>query len=147
MDISAKEYYFQKLRPEIDQFCATYKTDSILLASFEEVMNKTDTQLIKEEYQEVYYGSFQEILKVITSSNYDITGAGRRSSEAERQARKEVITKISIFLGIVRASKKTEPQTEDNIQRIGWDDNKKENVLPVNSQENEAKRTRIPNIL
>ena len=112
LNISAKDFYFNQVRPYMEEMTLKCKTDKELLRTIDKTINATDSFIIREDFENVIE-SFQILQTAITDANY-FNGVIKKAPEAEREMVRTLITKISDLQMLIKCEK-VEP-VEDKIQ-------------------------------
>lgn len=153
LDISAKDFYFNQVRPHMEEMTLKCRTDKELLKTIDKVINATDSFIIREDWANVAE-SF-EILQIgITDANY-FNGVMKKAPEAEREMVRTLISKIGDLQMLIKCEKGEPIKDESKLkERLNY--HKAENS-PIGENEdfaihnmaklNEPKpKERIPNV-
>ena len=149
LDIGAQKFYFEKLRPYMQDMLLTCRTDGELIRTLEKVINASDSFCQAENYTELA-DTYTVLLKGITDKTYFVTGPIRKATEEEKNKVRELITKVNDLLLILRYEKPAVAKEKSVKERIGYNS-------PNGENEDYAKRNiktlteanpkdRIPNI-
>lgn len=117
LDISASEFYFNKVRPHIQDMLLTCKTDQELTRTLEKIVNSGDSFCVRKEYQ-LLVKSFAVFSKVVTSYNY--YSGPLRHTEAERNKIEKLSELVSDLTLIVQCEKQEEPTETSTRERLDY---------------------------
>lgn len=149
LEIGAQKFYFDKLRPYMQDMLLTCKTDGELVRTLEKVINASDSFCQAHQYSELA-DTYTVLLKGITDRSYFVTGPIRKATEEEKNKVRELIKKINDLLLIIRYEKPVPKKEKVIKERIGYISPNGENMdYAEHNMEmlNEAKpKERIPNI-
>lgn len=116
LEISAYDYYFDKVRPYLQQIQLQCKSDPELTRTIDKVINAGDSFCQAKKYPELS-STFDVLYKAITDKNY-FNGAMKKGTEAEKQMVRDLVTKISDLKTIIQFEKpvaEEEPKTRDRL--------------------------------
>ena len=119
LDISASEFYFDKIRPLMQDMLLKCKTDGELLRTLEKVINASDSFCIKKDYASVA-DSFDVLETAITDNNY-FNGVMRKAPEAEKEMVRELISKITDLRMIIKCEPDYVPKVEKLRERLNYE--------------------------
>ena len=153
LDISAKDFYFNQVRPHMEEMTLKCRTDKELLRTIDKVINATDSFIIREDWANVAE-SFEVLQVGITDANY-FNGVMKKAPEAEREMVRTLISKIGDLQMLIKCEK-GEPVKDESKLRERLNYYKAENS-PIGENEdfvvhnmtklNEPKpKERIPNV-
>lgn len=149
LQIGAHKFYFEKLRPYMQDMLLTCKTDGELIRTLEKVVNASDSFCQAEDWVNLA-DTYTVLLRGITDRAYFSTGPIRKAPEEEKNKVRELITKVNDLLLILKYEKPTEAKPKAVRERIGYISPNGENMdfAKRNMKTlNEAKpKERIPNI-
>jgi hypothetical protein len=117
LEIDANKFYFDKLRPFLQEFNKTYHTDRELNRTIVEVINKVDSALTDKRYRDVE-DAYSSLLGGIQNRNYTISGPMRYGSDEEKKAVNSLIEKFNDFSVILKYEKeedKEKPKLRDRL--------------------------------
>ena len=148
LEISTNEFYFEKVRPFMQDMLLKCKTDGELIRTLEKVMNAADSFCIKKDY-ESFMSSFDTLETAITDKNY-FNGVMRKAPETEKEMVRKLIEYITDLHMLVKCEKPIETKEESAKDRLNYDkspigDNKdyaKHNMKILNEPN---PKERIPN--
>lgn len=147
LDINAKEFYFDKMRPFLEEMLMKCNTDAELTRTIYKVINASDSFCQKGEY-DLLAESFDVLETAITDKNY-FNGVMKKAPEAEKEMVRELIGKITDLRMIIKCEPKQEIEEKPSKERIGYS--------PIGENEDYAHRNmktlsepnpkmRIPNV-
>ena len=147
LDINAYDFYFNKMRPFLEDVLMKCRTDEELTRTIYKVMNAGDSFCQRKQY-ELLAESFDVLETAITDKNY-FNGVMKKAPEAEKEMIRELIGKISDLRMIIKCEPPQEPEEKPAKQRIGYS--------PIGENEDYAQRNmakltepnpkiRIPNV-
>lgn len=153
LEISASEYYFNTMRPHLQDMLLKCKTDLELIRTIEKVVNASDSYCNNQDYAMVAE-SFTTLERGITDRNY-FNGVMKRASEDEKQMVRDLIAKISDLRMIIQCEtivEKEKPKTKERLNYrspsngspVGENEDFAIHNMKVLNQPNPKKR--IPNI-
>ena len=119
LDISASDFYFDKVRPFMQDMLLKCKTDGELIRTLEKVINAADSFCIQKDYISVA-DSFDTLQIAITDKNY-FNGAMKKAPEAEKEMVRELINKISDLRMIIKCEPPYEPQNKQVKDRLNYE--------------------------
>lgn len=106
LEISASDFYFDNMRPYLQEMLAKCRTDGELLRTIEKTVNASDSYCQAKNYKMVAE-SFDVLERGITDKNY-FNGVMKRATEEERQMVRDLITKISDLRMIIQCEEPVE---------------------------------------
>ena len=109
LNVSAGEFYFNKVRPFMQDMLLKCKSDGELIRTLEKVTNAADTFIIRKDYEN-FMESFDVLQVGITDRNYFSNGPMRKASEEEKQMVRDLIVKISDLRLIVKCEPSVKPE-------------------------------------
>lgn len=118
LDISADKFYFDKVRPFMQEMLLKCKTDGELLRTLEKVINAADSFCIQKNYAMVAE-SFDTLEIAITDRNY-FNGVMRKAPEAEREMVRELAVKISDLRMIIKCEPPYQPKEAKTRDRLNY---------------------------
>lgn len=118
LDINTNDFYFNTVRPLMEKITLKYKTDRELIRTLEKVINAADTFCIKKDYQN-FIESFEVLQAVITSSNY-FYGVMSKATEEEKQAVRDLISKLDDLSMIVQCEDPYVPEEKKTRDRLNY---------------------------
>ena len=147
LDINTNDYWFEKLRPYIQEMMRTCKTDGELYRTLEKVTNSVDPLCVNKKY-DLIPNELEVLNKAINDANY-FNGPMKKAPEEEKNMVRELITKLSDFIMIIKCEEDVVEEAPKIKERIDYspngengaylNHNMKELNKPINSK-------RIPNI-
>ena len=118
LDIGTVEYYFDTLRPYMQEMMRTCKTDPELYRTLDKTINTTDGLCNSKRYQEIP-DAIYTLQKAITDTNY-FNGAMKRASEDEKSKVRELISKLSDFTMIIKCEPPVTQEESKSRQRLDY---------------------------
>lgn len=119
LDISASDFYFDKVRPLMQDMLLKCKTDGELVRTLEKVINASDSFCMKKDYTSVA-DSFDILEVAITDKNY-FNGVMKKAPEAEKEMVRELISKISDLRMIIKCEPAYVPEDEKIRDRLNYE--------------------------
>ena len=119
LDVNAKQYYFDKLRPILLEFNKTYHTDRELNRTITEVINKADSAAVAEQYG-LLGESYSSLLSCVQSKGYMTVGPMRYGSDEEKKAVNTLIEKFNDLSMILKYEKEPEPVEHKVKDRLNY---------------------------
>ena len=148
LEINADEFYFNKVRPFMQDILLKCKTDKELIRTLEKVINSADSFCIRKDYNALME-SFEVIESAITSPNY-FDGVMKKAPETEKDMVRQLITKISDLHMIVKCEPPCTSKEEKTKERINYSSPIGENMDYTNHNMKKMTeinpKTRIPNV-
>lgn len=118
LEISTSEFYFNKVRPFIQEMLLKCKTDGELIRTLEKVTNAADSFCVRKEYND-FIESFDVLETAITDKNY-FNGAMKKAPEAEKEMVRQLIEHIKDLRMLVKCEKPTEPTGTKDKERLNY---------------------------
>ncbi len=118
LEVSAYDFYFNKVRPFMQDMLLKCKTDGELIRTLEKVINAADSFCIEKDYNSMME-SFNVLERAITDRNY-FNGVMRKAPEAEREMVRELIGKISDLRMIVKCEPPYQPKEPKERERLNY---------------------------
>lgn len=152
-NISAEDYYFNTMRPYLDEMFMKCRTDEELGRTIQKVMNQGDTACVRKDYEHLAE-AFDTIEVAITDKNY-FNGVMKKAPEAEKDLVRGLTEKITNLRTIIKCEQPGEAAPEQKKERIGYrpgtssspigenEDFGSHNMASLNKPE---PKTRIPNV-
>ena len=155
LEVTAMDYYFEKLRPDIEDFNKNYHTDLELNKALLEVINHADSLIAVNRYLD-FMEEFDRMLSVVNGKNYLKQHMADATSE-EKEALSEIKQKIeNIRLIIMSDNNPVEEEEKPKRERLNYQEpngeirghNKDDlsNRLYNHDFEADKDKLRIPNI-
>lgn len=110
LEISANEFYFNQVRPHMEEMTLKCRTDKELLRTIDKVINSADSFAIRQDWLNVSE-SFEVLQTAITDASY-FNGVMKKAPEAEREMVRALSSKIADLQMLIKCEK-TEP-VKDN---------------------------------
>ena len=148
LDISAKEFYFSKVKPFMDDMALKCKTDKELLRTIDKVTNAANSFAVRDDWQNVSE-SFDVLQTAITDNSY-FNGVMKKAPESEKEMVRELIKKIAELKMIIKCENIEEKHEENKVRkRLNYSPNGENKDYAIHNMENLSKanpRERIPNV-
>lgn len=152
LDISASEFYFEKVRPHMQEMLLKCRTDKELIRTIEKVINSADSFCVQGNY-EMVATSFDTLQVVITDRNY-FNGVMSKAPEAEKEMVRDLITKISDLRMIIKCEPPYEAKPKQIKDRLNYErkanspigENKDYDIHNMKVLNESSPKKRIPNI-
>lgn len=141
LDISAQDYYFDTMRPYLNEMLLKCRTDGELSRTIEKVINAADSFCARKDYNAVAQ-SFDTLETAITDKSY-FNGVMKKAPEEERQMVRDLIAKISDLRMIIQCEDQQAPNEPKKRERLGY---KEPSALSPNG-ENEDYQTHNMKVL
>lgn len=116
LEINANDYYFNKLRPFMDDMRLTCHTDEELIRTIDKVINSVDGFCMNKDFDNLIE-SFDILTTGITDVNY-ISRKLKNAPEDEKEKVRTLIQMITDFIMIVKyepVTTKEEPKTRERL--------------------------------
>lgn len=158
LEIGASDYWFQTLRPYMENMLMTCRTDEELIRTIEKDINTIDSVIVREEYPRIIGekndpGVLVPLMNVLSSPQYYTTGPLRHSTEKEKEVVRGLIEKVNDFALILQFEKVPEKQESKTRERLGYSPtgdgngfNSDHAVRNMASLNKPNPRQRIPNV-
>ena len=118
LEIGAEEFYFDKLRPFMQEMLMHCRTDKELIRTLEKVINAADSFCVKKDYTSVME-SFIVLEKAINDKNY-FNGVIRKASEEEKEMIRKLSDKITDLRLIIKCESPHQPEKEQPRERLNY---------------------------
>lgn len=121
LQISAKKYYEDTLRPACEKAMIECKTDPEIERSLRKIENSLDSMLARNQYTESLDVTLP-FFKVITTDNYYTNGSIKKASETEKEQVKGLVKIFNDFRLILKVDEEDKPEAPaDKIKdRVGY---------------------------
>lgn len=119
LDISTSDFYFDKVRPFMQEVLLKCKTDGELIRTLEKVINAADGFCNKKDY-ESFIESFHTLEVAITDASY-FNGVMRKAPEAEKEMVRQLIEKISDLHMLVKCEEPYTPEEKKTRDRLNYE--------------------------
>lgn len=118
LNISAHDFYFEKVRPFMQEMLLKCKTDGELLRTLDKVINAADGFCVKKDYAN-FMDSFVVLEKAIVDKNY-FNNAMKKAPETEKEMVRELIAKIADLRIIVKCEPPYTPEEKKSKDRLNY---------------------------
>lgn len=119
LDVSAEDFYFDKVRPLMQTMLLQCKTDGELIRTIEKVINAADSFCVQKDYTNVAE-SFFTLEVAITDKNY-FNGVMRKAPESEKEMVRDLISKISDLRMIIKCEPPQTPKEKEVKERLNYE--------------------------
>lgn len=147
--INYEEYYFNKMRPFLNDMLLKCKTDHELLRTIEKAMNAADSFCIAKDLDGLR-DAFETLNIAITNKNYFNSVLMQKASEEEREMVRQLIDKIQDLWLIIKCEEKPAPKEKVIKDRLDYDSPNGENMgYSIHNMKNltiPTPKKRIPNV-
>lgn len=148
LDINTETYYFDTLRPYMQEMMRTCKTDGELYRTLDKVMNAVDSLCARGQFKQIPY-ELQVLNTAINDRNY-FNGPMKRASEAEKEMVRGLTSKLSDFLMIIKCEPEDKVVEKEVKERLDYYSPNGENMTYATHNMKElskpVSRMRIPNV-
>lgn len=118
LEVNAQDYYFNTLRPYLEEMYKKCTTDEELGRTIEKLLNEADTACIRKDYAHLAE-AFDAIEVGITDKNY-FNGVMKKAPEAEKEMVRGLVEKITDIRTIIKYEPKQEPQQQAQRERLSY---------------------------
>lgn len=145
LEIMPEDYYFDTLKPLMDDMYMNCRYDGELTRTLEKLTNDANQYAVTKDYEKLGE-SFDVILKVITDKGYQKSNLYVRASQEEKNMVQEFNKSVQELLMIIKCTK-SEPIIDklETRQRIGYNSLTGANEI-LKSETPKQERSRIPNL-
>lgn len=119
LDVGVQDFYFNKLRPYMQDMLLTCRTDGELIRTLEKVINASDSFCQSKDNVQLAE-TYQVLLAGITDKSYFVSGPARRAPEEEKAKIRDLVTKVNDLLLIIKCEPPVEPVEKKQRDRIGY---------------------------
>lgn len=148
LDINAREYYFNKLKPALLNFNKTYHSDRELNRTIGEVINRADTAVVNGKYRDLEE-SYANLLSGVQDHSYFTAGPMRYGTDEEKQAVKDLISKFNDLSMILKYEQDEIPEEHLIRERLNYQPpnggNMGYNLDDISNRGPRPNKERIPN--
>ena len=134
MDINSDEYWFNTLRPYMNDILSLNTSDRELNRTIEKIINITDTLMMQNRTKEIPK-EFDVLRTVTLDRNYFVNGPMKGAPEEQKKLVKELNGKIDDFMLIIEVDPQMIPDAPVKPKRIDWENGKSESYLTHNIKE------------
>lgn len=116
MEINAKDFYWDKLRPAFIEYNRTYNSDPELNKTIDKAINMADSASEAQKYDEVVE-AMQTLMVVVGDKGY-MNRHMKTATDEEKQAISDMLHKIDDIIMIIQnepAVKKEEPEIRERL--------------------------------
>lgn len=148
LEIDTETYYFETLRPYIQEMMRTCKTDGELYRTLDKVVNVVDSLCARREFSRIP-DELSTLNKAISDRNY-FNGVMKKAPEAEKEMVRQLIGKLSDFIMIIKCEPVDKASKKEIKPRLDYNSPNGENMsYSTHNMKELNKKTeqrRIPNI-
>lgn len=131
LEIMPEQYYFDKVKPLLDEMFGKIKFDPVLVSTVEEVINKANTYAVHKDYENLVESMNPLTMVLLNSkSQYLKTKIYSTASTEEKALVERLANELQQLLTICQFSKSEKTVKEDKIRpRLGYDEETKQNII------------------
>lgn len=118
LDISASEFYMNKVRPHMKDIEFSCHTDPELVRTVTSTLNKADGDVARSDWAEVD-DAFSVLRTAISDKNYFL-GVISKASEEEKGKVRQLISLIDDFFLIIKAEKPVQKKDPEAPKRLNY---------------------------
>lgn len=148
LNVNAKDFYFDKVRPFLIEFNTTFHTDRELNRTVTEVINRADSAIMAKKYRLVEE-SYENLFSCINDPNYAISGPMRYGSDKEKEAVRDMIGFFNDLSMILKYEQDPEPEKHPIRERLNYQPpnggNSGYNLDDLSNRGPKPNKDRIPN--
>lgn len=119
LDVSTSDFYFNKVRPFIQEMLMKCKTDGELLRTLEKVTNAADSFCNQKDYEN-FMESFAVLETAITNINY-FNGVMKKAPEVEKEMVRKLIEHINDLHMLVKCEEPYTPEEKPTKDRLNYE--------------------------
>lgn len=119
LNINAVKYYFDHLRPALEEFNKKYHTDRELNRTIVEVMNRADSAATARRYRDLEE-SYANLIEGVQDQSYMTAGPMRYGSDEEKRAVQELIEKFSDLSVILKYEHEPDEEEHKVKERLNY---------------------------
>ena len=124
LEITPEVYYFDKIKPLLDEMLGRIKFDPVLITTIEEVINKANTHAVHKDY-DALVNSVSPLTMVLlnSKSQYLKTRIYTTASTEEKALVEKLAKELQQLLTICQFSKSDKAPKENKVRpRLGYDE-------------------------
>lgn len=153
LNINANDFYFDKVRPFLQEMLLKCRTDKELVRTIEKVVNSADSFCVQGNY-EMVAESFDVLQTAITDKSY-FSGVMSKAPEAEKEMVRNLVTKISDLRMIIKCEPPYQPKEKQIKDRLNYEpprngspigENKDFDIRNMKTLTEPNPKKRIPNV-
>lgn len=131
LEIMPEQYYFDKVKPLLDEMFGKIKFDPVLVSTVEEVMNKANAYAVHKDYDNLVESMNPLTIVLLNSkSQYLKTKIYSTASTEEKALVEKLASELQQLLTICQFSKSEKTVKEDKVRpRLGYDEETKQNKI------------------
>lgn len=118
LEISAYDFYFNKVRPHMEEMTLKCRTDEELMRTLEKVINSSDSSAIRKNYEELGE-SFNVLNEAITDPSY-FNGVMKKAPEAEKEMVRQLITLIGDLKLLIKCENPVPAEEQKARERLNY---------------------------
>lgn len=148
LDINAETYYFEKFRPYAQEMMRTCKTDENLYRTLDKVVNAVDSLCARKQFKRI--PDELAVLNVAINDRNYFNGPMKRAPESEKDMVRQLISKLSDFLMIIKCEPDDVAVEQKTKERLDYNSPIGENMTYSTHNMKELSKPipqpRIPNV-
>lgn len=148
LDINTETYYFENLRPYVQEMMRTCKTDGELYRTLDKVVNAVDSLCARKQFKKI--SDELDVLNIAINDRNYFNGPMKRAPESEKEMVRKLRDKLSDFLMIIKCEPDDVAVEEKTKERLDYNSPTGENIAySIHNMKELNKpitRERIPNI-
>lgn len=131
LEIMPEQYYFDKIKPLLEEMLGKIKFDPVLVSTIEEVINQANTHAVHKNYDELVNAINPLTMVLLNSkSQYLKTKIYSTASTEEKALVEKLASELQQLLTICQFSKTEKTVKEDKVRpRLGYDEDAKQNKV------------------
>lgn len=131
LEIMPEDYYFDKVKPLLDEMFGKIKYDPVLVSTIEEVTNKANAHAVHKDYEALAEDMNPLTMVLLNSkSQYLKTKIYSTASTEEKALVEKLANELQQLLTICQFSKPELTVKEDKVRpRLGYDEETKQNII------------------
>lgn len=118
LNVTAQAYYFNTMRPYLEEMYMKCVTDDELVRTIQKLMNEGDSACVRKDYDKLAE-AFDIIEEAITDKNY-FNGVMKKASEEEKKLVRELPEKITTMRAIIKCEPPSDVAPEQKRERLGY---------------------------
>lgn len=148
LDINTETYYFDKLRPYMQEMMRTCKADPELYRTLDKVVNAVDSLCARKQFKRIL--DELDVLNVAINDRNYFNGPMKRAPESEKEMVRQLISKLSDFMMIIKCEPDDVAVEKKARERLDYHSPSGENMTYASHNMKElskpVERMRIPNV-
>lgn len=148
LDIDTEQYYFDNLRPYMQEMMKTCKADGELYRTLDKVVNAVDSLCVRKQFKKI--PDEIEVLNIAINDRNYFNGPMKRAPESEKEMVRTLSSKLSDFLMIIKCEPDDVAVEPSIKERLDYHSPSGENMAYATHNMKELgkpiERMRIPNV-